>query len=221
MEAGVPVEVELSPSNPVTEAVEVVVPENPGGFSSTEEAMLVALGGSGVEGPAVIGLGKGAGTVSLGRVAMENYGFSGEGGVAAYLEVGGAGAGGARVLTYGTVVDGKAVLAAWQQPPELTAFSGETRQYELKTDSRAQVVRVHIQSRDGRQRDVYWPSGDLSGVLDNEGQPMGYGITTWKLLSVETHSGTYQSMLVDGGLSGSRLREVVRTTGLVTKDFRD
>ena len=220
-QAGVPVEVELAPSNPVTDAVDVRVPTNPSGFSESDDAMLVALGGSGPEGPAVIGLGKGTGTVTLGRVPMEDYGFSGEGGVAAYLEVGGAGSGGARVLTYGAVSEGVAELADWQELPDVSAFSGVSRQYELTTDPAAEVVRVHIESRDGRQRDLYLPSGARDGVLDNEGQAMGYGITTWKLLSIETHSGTYQSMLADGGLSGDRLRQVVRTTGLVTKDFRD
>jgi len=50
---------------------------------------------------------------------------------------------------------------------------------------------------------------------------MGYGITTWKLLSVGTSKGTYQSILANGGLADESMESMVRTVGMVSREFRD
>jgi hypothetical protein len=218
---GTPVEVELAPAAFMSDRIRVTIPPYPAGFSQDDLVQLVAFAGTGPEGPAVIGLGQGVREVVLGRVPLETYGFAGNGGVVGFLELGGPGSGGARILTHGVVEDGNVSLAPWQRPPALQSFLGESRAYALDTDESVTLVRVHIRSRDGRSRDLYLPSGTREGVLDNQGQPMGYGITTWKLMSVGTSTGTYQSLLAEGGLADEPLEALVRTVGMVSREFRD
>ena len=218
---GTALEVELAPAAFMSERIRVTIPLHPAGFAQDELVQLVALAGTGPEGPAVIGLGQGVQEVVMGRVPLETYGFEGSGGVVGYLELGGPGSGVARILTHGAVEGDTVELAPWQRPPALQSFVGESRAYALETDENVTLVRVHIRSRDGRSRDLYLPSGTREGVLDNQGQPMGYGITTWKLLSVGTSKGTYQSLLADGGLADDPMESLVRTVGMVSREFRD
>ncbi len=218
---GSPVEIELAPEAFMSERIKVTIPPHPVGFAQDDLVQLVALAGTGPEGPAVMGLGQGVQEVVMGRVPLETYGFEGQGGVVGFLELGGPGSGGARILTHGAVEGDTVALAPWQRPPALQSFVGESRAYALETDEGVTLVRVHIRSRDGRSRDLYLPSGTREGVLDNQGQPMGYGITTWKLLSVGTSKGTYQSILANGGLADESMESMVRTVGMVSREFRD
>ncbi len=217
-EAGA-VELELKPEHSITDTIEVFLPENPEGFEGTENAFLLALFEEEGGGPIVAGLGQGKVTAFLPRVPASIYGWEGEGKVLAYLEVGGTGVGGARVLAEAWVQEGVATILEWQTAPSVSAFDGATREYSLATDSSAHLVHVHVSSQDGGHRDLYLPSGERTDTLSEEGIAMGFGVTDWALLSVETVTGTYDSLLVDGLVAATAQGTNARTTAMVDSSF--
>jgi hypothetical protein len=214
-----PVTQELRPDTPMNLSIEVVMPPFPPAFSGTENAMLMALDGNEDDGLAVVGLGQGKLSAFMGRVNGEVYGWEGEGSVLAYAEVGGVGTGGGRVLALADVVDGVAEITGWQEPPELVSFNHQDMSFSLSTDPSVQATRLHIRSGNGSRRDVYLPPGAISSILPTDGPDLGYGNTTWDLISIATETGSWDSMLSDGGLSGWRLQEAATSTGRVERGY--
>ena len=214
-----PVAQELRPNLPMNLTIEVVMPPFPEGFSGAENAMLMALDGNEGEGLAVVGLGQGKLSAFMGRINGEAYGWEGEGSVLAYAEVGGVGSGGGRVLAVADVVGGVAEISGWQSPPELLSFNHQDMSFSLSTDPLVQAARLHIRSGNGSRRDVYFPPGAITSTLPTDGPDLGYGNTVWDLISIATDTGSWDSMLRDGGLSGWRLEESATSTGRVERGF--
>jgi len=214
-----PVSQELRPNRPMNHTIEVVLPPFPSAFAGTENAMLMALDGDEEDGLAVVGLGQGKLSAFMGRVDGELYGWEGEGSVLAYAEVGGVGSGGSRVLAVADVVDGVAEIQEWQEPPELLDFNHQDMTFSLSTDPSVQVSRLHIRSGNGSRRDVYLPPGTISTTLPTDGPDLGYGNTVWDLTSIATETGSWESILSDGGLAGGALQGEATSTGRVERGF--
>ena len=214
-----PVNQDLRPDEPMNLTIEVVMPPFPEAFTGTENAMLMALDGDEEEGLAVVGLGQGKLSTFMGRVDGTVYGWEGEGSVLAYAEVGGVGSGGGRVLSVADVIGGVAEISGWQEPPALLSFDHQDMSFSLTTDPAVQATRLHIRSGNGSRRDVYLPPGAISTVLPTDGPDLGYGNTVWDLMSIETHTGSWDSLLRDGGLAPAHLQEVAISSGRVERGF--
>jgi len=130
--------------------------------------------------------------------------------VLAYVEDGGVGTGGARVLQLGTLHDGEAVIGEFQDFPVLESFDGATRTFQVNTDRDAVYVRVWIEASDGAHRDLYVRAGQVEGVIPDEGPSMDYGRTEWQLLVLDRQHGTWESVLASGALSDPE--EALRST---------
>ena len=136
--------------------------------------------------------------------------------VLAYVEDGGVGTGGGRVLQVSALHDGEAVIGEFQDFPVIESFDGTTRAFHLRTDGDAAYVRVWIEDSDGNLRDLYVPAGEVEGVIPDEGPAMGYGRTEWQVLVLERQHGTWESVLGSGALSDPE--EALRSTAALEEE---
>ncbi len=219
--AGTPLELDVKPSTSLSETVEVELPSWPPGFEGTETALLLALDGAGPEGPTVVGFGRGfPGTAHTSRAPGTFFGWDGSAEqVLAYLELGGAGTGGARVLSAAPVVDGVATIGEFHEPPTLDSFDGGSHDLEFSSDPDAQIVHFYITSKDGTERDYYLPA--LSGLVNipAEGPSFGWGVTEWEMTVLQAGSGTFESWAAEGALLRETLAEHAETTSFLNHQF--
>ena len=214
-----PQQADVRPDAELNRVLEVVMAPLPEGFVGTEDAMLLALHGEGESGPAVVGISQGKESVMMSVADGAAFGLTGVEQVLAYAEVGGVGAGGGRVLSLGDVVDGVATIEEWQLPPTLDSFNHQDMLFALSTDSAAHASRLHIRSNSGARRDVYLPAGAHEMAMPTDGPSIGYGNTVWDLISIEADEGTWESMLVDGGLAPEELESSAVSVGRVERRF--
>lgn len=191
----------LVPDQLLESAVSVVLPTVP---EDAGTPLLVALEPT-LEGLAPTGLG----TSTLYSAGSPTQ-------VLAYIEQGGVGTGGARALQVSPVVDGEAVIEPFQDFPVIASFDGASRAFSITTDPHADFVRVWIVAADGTRRDLYMPSGSVDEVIPYEGPEMGYGLTTWVVLSMELEKGTWEQVLTDGGLGD--VSEDLRSTAFLDEE---
>jgi hypothetical protein len=191
----------LKPTEPLDTLVRVTLPELP---ETAGVPLLVALEPTS-EGLAPSGLGTGD---------IQAAGDPSQ--VLAYVEDGGVGSGGARVLQVAPLVDGSATIAPFQSFPVITSFDGATRAFDVSTDADAVYVRVWIEAEDGSLRDLYFRAGETSGVIPDEGPAMGYGKTQWDLLVLERELGTWESVLGSGDLTDPE--EALRSTAALDEE---
>jgi len=214
-------ELDVRPASSLSETVQVELPDWPAGFDGSETAMLLALDGDGPEGPGIVGIGRGfPGTAYTSRAPGTFFGWDGSAAqVLAFLEHGGTGEGGARVLSAAPVVDGIATIQPFQDPPTLDSFDGATHDVELSSDADAQLVHLYITSKDGAERDYYLPATSGLVNLPSEGPGFGWGVTEWDMTVVETSWGTYDSMTAEGAVLREHLAEHAVTTSHLTHQF--
>lgn len=218
---GTPLELDVRPSTSLSETVEVELPAWPAGFDGSETAMLLALDGDGAEGPTVVGFGRGfPGTAHTSRAPGTFFGWDGSAEqVLAYLELGGAGSGGARVLSAATVVDGVATIGEFHEPPSLDSFDGGSHDLEFTSDADAHVVHFYITSKDGTERDYYLPSVSSVVNIPAEGPSFGWGVTEWEMTVLQADSGTFESWAAEGALLRETLSEHAVTTSFLNHQF--
>ena len=139
-------------------------------------------------GAVALGLGTGLGEVEL-HVADTSLG--GEPVAMAIAQVGGLGSGGGVSAATAELLDNNATLPDFQPVPEMASFDPLTHEFELTSDERSRFVRVIITGADRSKRMVLMDSGDQAGHLADYGGSMGYGQTTWEVLSFETTTDTF------------------------------
>lgn len=213
---GEPVQMDLKPWAPFDHSVVARVPESP---FDDDPLLLVLQDESGVDGPAVTGLGVGEGDVDVRRVDDDAFTFNGVSEVVALAQDGGLGVGATRLLARAPIRDGAAALPPWQDAPVMGRFELDGKRFDLVTDDRAHVVWVTITSRDGRMRDLYLPSGAFEGEIPGDDVSMGWGDTTWTVHAVETAWGTYEHLLVDGELDPIGLEYMGRSSGITSREI--
>jgi len=212
-------EMEVRPTTSLSEVVEVEFPAWPEPFTEADAAMIVITDGDAPEGPAVVGFGRGfTGTAHSTRVPGSFYGWDGSTSQAVgYLEVGGVGTLGAKVLSAAPIVDGVAVLPDFLDAPSLPAWDGELLQAEVSVDPDAHIVHLYVRTKKKDERDYYFPPTTGVITLPSEGPDFDWAKVSLELAEVQTASGTYESMLQDGRYRRHDLQEVGRATGFVTE----
>ncbi len=219
--AGGVLEQDVRPSTSLSEVVEVELPAWPDGVDSTETALLLAVDGDGPAGPGVAGFGRGfPGTAHTSRAPGSYFGWDGSAAqILAYLEDGGAGIGGARMLSVAPIVDGFAVLPEFPQPPRLEDFDAKTHEVQVHADPDAELVHLYIESKDGAERDYYLPVVSELVWIPGEGPSFGWANTRWEMTVVRTDEGTFESLVIEGTLMRSDLADRAVTTSFVTEKF--
>jgi hypothetical protein len=213
-----PLQVDLRPDVAFDDLIEVRMPSYPAGLSAETNALLMALSGDRDGGPVLTGMGQGKQTMLMSRVHPD--GIDGENGfVLAIVEVGGFGSGGAQTLSLAPVEEGIAQIDSWLNLATMDSFDRDTMTFGMSTDSSADFARIQIKSASGGRRDVYLPPGAHDRVLPTDGPSLGYGSTTWTVLSVDTHGESYEALLSDGGLAPSSLRQSARSTARTVIQF--
>jgi hypothetical protein len=217
-----PLLLEVAPLTALSEVIEVELPEWPEGFARDNPATLVALDGDGPAGPTVVGFGRGfAGTNHLSRVPGSFFGWDGSASqVLAYLEVGGLGSLGPRVLQVAPVVDGVAVIPPFQDPPAILDWDEPNLILELSVDPDVGFVYLHLSNRSKDERDYYMRRPDGPVTLTFEGPEMGMGTLTFEVGAVETTHETYGSLLAEGKFLREDLTRIARSTGFLSDSFK-
>ncbi|MFH1469189.1 MAG: hypothetical protein ABIO70_32675 [Pseudomonadota bacterium] len=196
----------VAPSVPLSEPVQVSVPELSLGFSG-DEVPLVFVTDRAADGSwAVTGLGWGTGEQVAQRAPLGSVPPGDESWALAVAQVGGLGSGSAMALSAAPVAGGAAAPPAFQTIPVIASFSPETQEYSFSTDPRATLVRVTLAGRHGDVWDLYFPGGEQQGVLH---QPQGYGFdfgrTSWTLTAVELWGDTFDGLVGRGSLTDEAL----------------
>jgi hypothetical protein len=209
--------VRVAPSAEFAETTDVQVPPLPAGFVGTETALVLALGRDGT-GDVPIGLATGLGTVTVPRVAEVDSPFDGAPTVLAMVELGGLGAGGARLLSTATVRGTEVQLAAWQSPPRIASFDAITGAFAIFTDPGGELVWIRVASKDAREIDMYAPAGRIAETLPSAAD-LGYGQTTWTVTALHTDSDTWDGLLATGAIRPELLDGVARTSAITEATF--
>ncbi len=219
--AETPLELQVAPATSLSEAVQVTLPEWPEGFALDNPATLVALDGSGPEGPAVVGFGRGfAGEHHVSRVPGSFFGWDGsDSQVLAYLEVGGLGTLGAKSLRSADVVDGVAEIGPMQTPPAIPAWDEDNLSLELTVDPRADLVFLYLSNINQEERDYYLPPPNGPVDISLVGPEMGMYTLTFEAAAVETDQGTFEGLVAEGAYMRPDLAPIAVTTGFVTEKF--
>jgi hypothetical protein len=209
----------LSPSVPFSEEVDVIVPELSLGFSGAEEPLVMVGELLAAEGVVVTGLGLGLGEI---EVKTADHSLTDSTGAVAMgiAQVGGLGTGGGVSASWAPVEDGVAVLPAFQDIPEVSAFDPLTHEFTMNADTRASFVRVLIEGADGSRRLLYTTGGEHAGELPNPGFPMGYGNTTRTILALDIPEGTLEGRLVTGDIISNSIVLGARTSARVGSRFQ-
>jgi len=216
--------VNIRPSIALSDTVSVDVPALSLGFRGDEEALLLAVHAAGVEGSALTGLAIAAPETTEGvrRVDPADVSWAGEGQIVAYGEVGGAGTGGARVISMANVIDGAAAPPAWQAVPNMDTFTASDRRYRFVVDEDAELVRIYVRSGGGGQYDFYFPpKAENQGIMPSleNGPAMDWTNSFWHLTSVDTSVGSYESMVIEGAVTTDDLAENALSTAYVMQHF--
>ena len=198
---------QLAPGLPLDDDVAVPLPGLPAGFED-EDALVFVLAGTGEAGPAVVGIGLGQEEVFAQRVSAEALGLQGSGQATALVQQGGLGSGGPVTISSGSIDGaGTASLRPFLGLASLSEFDGSTRSLVLDVDDRATLTRLTVTSGSGTMRTIWTWGGYQAATLDVVGPDMGWGTTAWRVDALETLSGTWESVLVDGWLSEVALRD--------------
>ena len=211
-------QVDLLPDLSFDERIEVRMGTFPDGIPAETNALLMALSGDGEGGPVLTGMGQGKETMYLSRIRPEHV--DGEQGfVLAIAQVGGFGSLGPQSLALVPIEEGVAEVTSWQALASIDSFDRGSMAFELASDATADFSRLQIRSASGTRRDVYLPPGAHSRVLPTDGPAMGYGSTTWTLVSVDTLGQSYEALLSSGGLDPESLTKSARTTARTVAQF--
>jgi len=212
-------EVDIRPEHAFDERIEVFLPELPDGVSAETNALLIALSGDGETGPVLTGMGQGKSSMMMSRIRPE-YVDGHPGQVLAIAEQGGFGTGGAQSLAMADVVDGVATVSSWQSLSTVEGFDRESMSFQVASDEKADLIRLHIRSGSGGRRDVYLSGGSHDRLLPTIGPTMGYGRTDWTMLSVDTLGIGYQALLAEGGIQPSLLKESAQSSARASREFK-
>ncbi len=219
-----PLDLEVAPATSLSDVVQVDLPDWPEGYASDNPVTLIALDGDGVEGPAVVGFGRGfPGEHHLTRVPGSFFGWDGtDSQVLAYLEVDGLGSVGARSLRVAEVIDGVAVVGPLQEAPTMTAWDEDNLLLHTTVDPRADVVTLYVHNKNNKQEKDYvlpWPDGPV--FLPWDGPEMSLGTITFEVSAVETTEGTFESLIGEGAVTVEALEPIAESTSFVTDKFKE
>ena len=77
--------------------------------------------------------------------------------------------------------------------------------------------RVIITGADRSKRMVLMDSGDQAGHLADYGGSMGYGQTTWEVLSFETTTDTFEGLIQSGTMTAAQVAPMSTTSARVSR----
>lgn len=220
---GTPLDLQVAPATSLSEEVQVTLPDWPDGFALDNPATLVALDGGGVEGPSVVGFGRGfAGEHHVARVPGSFFGWDGsDSRVMAYLEAGGLGTLGAKSLRVADVVDGVATLGPMQSAPAMVGWDEEELLLEFTVDDSVDLVHIYLSNKNKNERDFYLPrpTGPVFIPLRSDGPEINLGTLTFEVAAVEVMAGTYESLVAEGAFMREALGTVAVTTAFVSEAY--
>ena len=202
------VQSDLAPTTAMTGSATVTTSDLPLGFSGDEVALVMVGENLSQYGAVALGLGTGLGEVEL-HVADTSLG--GEPVAMAIAQVGGLGSGGGVSAATAELLDNNATLPDFQPVPEMASFDPLTHEFELTSDERSRFVRVIITGADRSKRMVLMDSGDQAGHLADYGGSMGYGQTTWEVLSFETTTDTFEGLIQSGTMTAAQVAPMSTT----------
>lgn len=217
-----PLALQVAPATSLSQEVVVELPSWPEGVALDNPATLVALDGQGSEGPTVAGFGRGfPGTNGLARVPGSFFGWDGSAAqVLAYLEVGGLGTLGAKVLRVAPVIDGVATLGEFQDPPVVNGWDEPALLLDVSLDPDVDLAYIYLSNRAGDERDYYLQRPEAPVDITLVGPEFGMGTLTFEVGAVETHSGTYEGWFSEGAVLRQDLAPLATSTGFVTGKFK-
>ncbi|MDP6934792.1 MAG: hypothetical protein QGG40_17860, partial [Myxococcota bacterium] len=211
-------EVSVSPELSLDEQILVHVGEISTGFSG-EEQVLVLLGELyDQHGWIVSGFGVGTTSVAVDRVEDSTIGSS-EQEVVAVAQVGGLGDGGGLCLSRADVTGSEITTPSLMEVSQVVSFDGSTREYEISTDDRAQIVRVRIYGGSDSVRELLHAGGNLTGILPAPGFTFGHGQTDWTLIAYETQTGTFESLATQGSNTNEDLANRSQAISRIHSEF--
>jgi hypothetical protein len=207
---------DLAPAIAMTGSATIQTGDLPLGFSGDEVALVMV--GERLEdvGAVALGLGTGLGEVEL---SVADTTLGGEPIAMAIAQVGGLGSGGGVSAVLADMEDRTATLPEFQSVPEMVSFNGVTHDFELSTDTRADIVRVLIRGNDRTARMVFMDGGAQGGHLPDPNIFMGYGETEWEVLGFETTADTFEGYVRAGALSAEQIAPTATTSARVTRSI--
>ena len=215
-------ELEVAPSASLSGVVQVDLPEWPEGVAADNPATLVVLDGVGPEGPTVTGFGRGfPGTSHVSRAPGSFFGWDEEASqVLAYLEVGGLGTLGPKMLRAAPVVDGVATIGPFQDAPAIVGWDEPNLLLDVSLDPDSHLVYIYLSNKSGDERDYYLAPPTEPVPISLEGPELGMGTLTFEVAAVETVQGTWESLVAEGAYLREDLAPMARSTAFVTDSFK-